>query len=98
MQPTIHIRNLTLEDLPCCAAIDGQVATPETAWAVRDFCDFLCWDTNGGLVAVHQGRVLGFLLCQADRQQRWVHMVRLAVVPAWRRRRIGSRLVGLVRQ
>jgi len=97
MQHLASVRRITLEDLGACADIDSH-SHPKTAWTVQDFCNFLGWECNGGHVAVREGRIVGFLLYQGDRARRCLHLVRLAVLPVWRRRQIGSQLVQYIRE
>ena len=54
---------------------------------------FLSAPTNGGLVAVLGRRVVGVLLFEADPSRRALRIRCLAVLPAHRRRGIGSRLL-----
>lgn len=98
MQPSLLIHKIALPHLARCAAIDATCTPSEMAWTASDFDNFFLLPSSGGLVALGDGRVVGFLLYQADRAHRRLHFVRIGVAPGCRGRGVGSRLVQHIRQ
>ena len=98
MQSALQIRRITQTDLAYCAAIDQHAVAAGTAWKVQDFRCFLSIDWDGAFVALWQGSIIGFLLYDADRRHRILHVIRICVAPSWQRRRVGSCLVQFIRR
>lgn len=89
----LQIRRINPADLTCCALLDSACAAPEPGWTVADFQQFFAVPSQGGFLALWKRKPVGLLLYQADRDNHRLYLVRLAVAPGWRRRRIGTRLV-----
>lgn len=98
MKPSLQVRPLRTTDLDSCVAIDDSAVPPEAAWSLDCFEEFFNVAPHGGYLALGNGRPVGYLLYQADRQNRRLFLGRIQVLPAWRRRGVGSRLVQHVRQ
>lgn len=77
-------------DMPEVLRIEAE--SFELPWTHADFVRCLLRNNRIGLVAEHDGRVVGFLLYEI--QPTHFELVRMAVAPSHRRRLVGSCLVG----
>lgn len=93
MLPALLLRRITAEDVGALATVDQRCLLSSAAWSSRDFAGFFAEPHHGGFLAQYHEQVIGFVLYRAERRQRRLYLVRLAVLPGWRRRQVGSRLV-----
>jgi GNAT superfamily N-acetyltransferase len=95
---TLVIRKMTVADSHACQVIDASAVPGDSAWSWDEFSAFLRVDGQGGLVAVWNGRIVGFLTYRADRTNRRLQLVRIGTAAGWQRRRVGSGMVSQIRQ
>jgi GNAT superfamily N-acetyltransferase len=93
MSTALDVRRITAADLVWCEAIDRRAAPAGSAWRLEDFRAFFAAPCHGGFAALWQGSIVGFLLYQADRENRRLYVIRLRVAPGWQRRNAATRLL-----
>ncbi len=92
-QVTCHIRWMIRRDMPEVFAIEHL--SHEHPWTEDDFLRCLRQRNCIGMIAEEHGRdplpVLGFMVYELHKSK--LHVLNLAVHPAWRRREVGRQLV-----
>ncbi len=86
----LHIRWMIRRDMEEVLAIEAL--SHEQPWAEEEFLRVLRQRNCIGNIVEHGKRVLGFMVYEL--RTRKLHLLNFAVHPAWRRRGIGSELVG----
>ena len=89
MTPPLQIRRLTYADLPQVIAIERR-AFP-TPWSLAMFVLELSKPSGICLVALHEDRILGYLVC--SRYDIVWHVMNVAVEPARRREGVATMLL-----
>lgn len=83
------IRAMTVHDIPAVATLEQEIY--DNPWSVRVFYDELALPNRSYLVAEEDGDIVGYgglLVVESD-----AHITTLAVTPAARRQRLGTRLM-----
>lgn len=85
----VHIRWMIRRDMPDVLQIER--ASFEFAWSEEDFVRCLRQRNCIGMVADVDDRIVGFMIYELHRSR--LHLLNLAVHPAWRRRGVGAAMV-----
>ncbi len=83
------IRAMTVHDIPAVATLEQEIY--DNPWSVRVFYDELALPNRSYLVAEEDADIVGYgglLVVESD-----AHITTLAVIPAARRQRLGTRLM-----
>jgi ribosomal-protein-alanine N-acetyltransferase len=84
-----HIRWMIRRDMPEVLAI--ETASFEFPWCEDDFLRALQQRNCIGMVAEHEGRIVGFMVYELHKTQ--IHVLNFAVAPELRRHGIGSQML-----
>lgn len=87
---TVLIRWAVRLDLPRVVWIDHE-SYPEDSWTDQDFARYLRQRNCIGLVAEVGHEVVGYVLYELHDDH--IDVVRLAVAPEWRRKRVGAEML-----
>ncbi len=85
----VHIRWMIRRDMPDVLQIER--ASFEFSWSEEDFVRCLRQRNCIGMVADVDDRIVGFMIYELHRSR--LHLLNLAVHPAWRRRGVGAAMV-----
>ncbi len=85
----VHIRWMIRRDMPDVQQIER--ASFEFSWSEEDFVRCLRQRNCIGMVADVDDRIVGFMIYELHRSR--LHLLNLAVHPAWRRRGVGAAMV-----
>lgn len=84
-----HIRWMIRRDMSDVLAIEN--ASFEFPWCEDDFLRALQQRNCIGMVAEHEGRIIGFMVYELHKTQ--IHVLNFAVAPEFRRHAVGSQML-----
>jgi len=90
----VHIRWMIRRDMPEVLAIEDEGF--EFPWLEKEFHRVLQQRNFIGMVAEHEGRVVGFMICEVHKNR--IHVLNFAVAADHRRRGVGSQMVAKLAQ
>lgn len=85
----VHIRWMVRRDLPEVLAIERECF--EFAWNEEDFLKCLRQRNCIGMVAEHDGRVVGFMIYELPKNR--IHLLNVATLSAYRRQGVGTQMI-----
>jgi len=89
LEVRVHIRWMIRRDMPDVLAIERK--NFEYPWVDEDFVRCLRQRNCIGMVAEHEGQVVGFMIYELHRTR--LHVLNFAVLPGYQRRGVGSQMV-----
>ncbi len=89
-QLSVNIRWMIRRDMP--AVLDIEADSFEFPWLEEDFIRCLRQRNCIGMVVEHDERVVGFMVYELNKTR--LHMLNFAVSPKYRRRGVGSQMIG----
>jgi len=92
---TFHLRPMQGDDIPSVLAIDAHAFTHQWHKSAFEVSDM--WQSPGiALVVTSADTVIGYAIAIWHHRANALHLVRIAVLPAWRRQGVASQLLAAV--
>jgi ribosomal-protein-alanine N-acetyltransferase len=88
----LNLRSYTPEDLPALYEIDKACYEPGIAYSRRELRWYLAQEGVDCVVAESDGQLIGFIL--SHREGKGAHIVTIDVLEEWRRKKVGTALLG----
>jgi ribosomal protein S18 acetylase RimI-like enzyme len=88
----MRLRPFRADDLPTLYAIDQACFAPDISYTREEMAAFTGHRNSRTWVAEEAGQIAGFLIASRERRK-VLHIVTIDVLPAWRRRGVGSLLM-----